>query len=650
MITVSIKEAAELRGCTDRHLRQQALTGQINAIIEQTKTGRKKYMILLTELTEAEQIRYYSNHSADLSKELRKSKSKPKQTRSTDLESYSADQREEITMWSDILQGLDDYCIGKPSKTQAVKDYAAIAAEKYPDLKISADVLYRKKRALKEYGVCGLIDLRGGHNKGSSVIPEIAWQTFLFFYLDENKPPISKCIENTEHELERISPDLLPLPSTSTFYRHIQTDVKETIKILGREGEKAFTDRYTPYIRRVYDNMLSNDYWVADTHTLDIISSDDQTLHRLYLVAFMDARSGIIVGWHITQQPGSQATLIALRKAIMKHGIPRNIYVDNGREFLTKDVGGLGHRQKKKMKDEFTPPPIFERLGIKMTNAIVRNAKAKIIERRFNDLKNGISRLFDTFTGGTILERPEKLKHVLKGKQGTIPTDRELIEIIDELIEGYFNYEAYNGSVQKDKGKLKIQVYEDNLKTKCIASESDLNLMLMRSSRKYKVGQRGVHLTVAGEQIDYWNNEFVDKYIGKEVYFRYDPDNLGSIRVYDLEDRFIMSVPADNEAVLEYGASQDDIKRAVGKTRSHGKEVRKQLKELKNLYGGKSALEIMLEKAHSNKNLRIVSGSPIIEIKQSDDKEKTLKAVGAENDNIVSFERMIHNAETFNEY
>lgn len=650
MITISIKEAALLRGCTERYLRQQALTGQINAVTEQTKNGRKKYMIPLTELTEAEQIRYYSDHGMELPKELRKVKTKPAAARSTDLESYSADQREEINIWSEILREWDDFCIGKPSKVQATKEFAALVAERYPDIKISSDVLYRKKRALKEHGVCGLIDLRGGHNKGSSVIPEAVWQMFLYFYLSENKPPVKKCIEDVKDEIKKTAPELLPLPSDNTFYRHIETDIKETLKILGREGEKAFTDRYTPYIRRVYDNMQSNDFWVGDTHTLDIISQGDNSLHRLYLVAFMDARSGVIVGWHITQQPGSQATLIALRKSIMKYGIPKNIYVDNGREFLTKDVGGLGHRQKKSTKDEFAPPPIFERLGIKMTNAIVRNAKAKIIERRFEDLKNGISRLFDTFTGGTILERPEKLKHVLKGKQGVIPTDKELIEVIDELIEGYFNYETYNGSVQKDKGKPKIQVYQDNLKAKRIADENDLNLMLMRSSRKYKVGQRGVHLTIAGVQIDYWNNEFVDNYIGKEVYFRYDPDDLGSVRVYDLEDRFIMTVPADNEAVITYGASQDDVKKAVGKTGSHGKEVKRQLKELKGLYGGRTALEIMLEKAHSNKDIKIVSGNPVIEIQKSGEKESVRKAAGAENDNIVSFDRMIRNVESFDDY
>lgn len=45
-----------------------------------------------------------------------------------------------------------------------------------------------------------------------------------------------------------------------------------------------------------------------------------------------------------------------------------------------------------------------------MTNAIVRNAKAKIIERRFRDVKDRLSRLFPTYTGGNVVERPERLK------------------------------------------------------------------------------------------------------------------------------------------------------------------------------------------------------------------------------------------------
>lgn len=432
MITISIKEVAEIKGCTVQNLQKQVLEDRIQAITEYTQNNRKRYMIPLTELSEKEQIAYYKKHNIEVPSEIKKEKSKS--SRSTNIEDYTELQREEMAFWHGIIKQWQDYCIDKLSKVDATREFVLIMREKYPDIKISSDILYRKKRSMAHYGICGLADSRGGHNKGSSVIEDKIWEAFLYYYLDESKLPVPKCYKETEQWIKDTVPELLPMPSQRTFYRHIETDIKMSLKILGREGEKAFSDRCTPYIRRFYDNMESNEWWIADTHTFDIMSADNNgVVHRLYLMAFMDARSGIITGYHITDKPSSQGTLIALRNGIIKYGIPVNIYVDNGREFLTHDVGGLGHRQKKSKKDEFTAPPVFERLGIKMTNAIVRNAKAKIIERRFLDIKNGLSRLFETFTGGTVVERPERLKQVLKGKQGTIPTDKELIEIIKDL-------------------------------------------------------------------------------------------------------------------------------------------------------------------------------------------------------------------------
>ena len=136
----------------------------------------------------------------------------------------------------------------------------------------------------------------------------------------------------------------------SSFYRRLKS-VPEGVKVLGREGHKAFNDRCAPYIKRIYDEMQSNEWWIADNHTFDVMVRDKSgKLHRPYLTAFLDARSGIFTGYYITYNPGSEATLIALRKGILEYGIPDNIYVDNGREFLTFDIGGLGHRKKKPKK------------------------------------------------------------------------------------------------------------------------------------------------------------------------------------------------------------------------------------------------------------------------------------------------------------
>ena len=122
---------------------------------------------------------------------------------------------------------------------------------------------------------------------------------------------------------------------------------------------------------------------------------------------------------------------------------------------LTYDIGGRGHRAKKRLADgsePFAPPGVFERLGIKMTNAIVRNARAKLVERRFEDFKNYVSRLFPTYTGGNVVEKPNRLKYVLK--QGDhVPTDAEVIAAVDTLIEGYLNCEPTAAALPRTKAK-----------------------------------------------------------------------------------------------------------------------------------------------------------------------------------------------------
>ena len=206
------------------------------------------------------------------------------------------------------------------------------------------------------------------------------------------------------------------IPSESAFRRKTQR-IPYPERVLCREGDKAFYDKCQSYIKRIYDDLLPNDVWFADNHTLDIISRREdgsERTHRLYLTAFMDAYSSVITGWYITDAPSSQSTIYALRHGIIRFGIPREVWIDNGSEFLTHDVGGRGHRKRKSQEGQLTPPPIFARLGINMINALVKNARSKVIERTFYTVKEQISKLFETFTGGSVESRPDRLSNVLK--------------------------------------------------------------------------------------------------------------------------------------------------------------------------------------------------------------------------------------------
>ncbi len=639
-------ELAQIMGCSERYVQKLGATGKLCSRKILNEKNRPMMFFPLSELSPELQRKYLAqNHIAVPQTDM------PGTPEQQTMDSFSADEREEIQFWLDTLSEWQQYRENytKGSKAQADEQYVCLCAKAHPEKLFSTDILYRKQRALRNKNLSGLLDKRGKSRKGKSSIPEVIWQAFLSFYLDEAQHPIKKCWEYTKMWAQQERPELVAdIPCYTTFSRHVKSDVLEAVKTLGREGEKAFSDRCAPYIRRTYEDMQSNDWWIADNHTFDIISQDENGKnHRLYLTAFFDARGGIFTGCYVTLNPSSQATLIALRKGIIKYGIPKNIYVDNGREFLTFDIGGLGHRQKKnKGGKQYNPPPVFTRLGIKMTNAIVRNAKAKIIERRFRDVKDHLSRLFETYTGGNVVERPERLKKVLK--KGGIATDAELTAIVEELLEHYFNEAPYGGAVAADRGKPRMQVYQENLLEKRTTSAEELALMLMRSARPQKITNRGVHLDIGGGRIDYWNNELLALQ-DQTVYFRYDPENLAEVRVYDLEDRYIMSVPADNEAILSYNASKEEVKAAMNKTRRFAK-ITKEVLQSSVLPGinSRTALELVLSEAERNKQARAENPLPepkIIAL-QRPNEEPLLKAIG--DDYTPDLSRMTRNAKLRN--
>lgn len=648
MTYLTVKEVAQLKTCSERHIQVGVTNGVIKAQVVISENNRKKYLIPLEELTEQEQLKYYKNNNIEIPEELLAGRKSKAVHPHKEFDEFTAVQREEIAQWIRIINAWDEYCANsKLSKVNATEKFVQLQKVANPEINISKGILYRKKAALKTDDLAGLIDNRGSWKKGTSTIPDVAWECFLYFYLDEAQHPIQACYEYTNMWIKQAAPQLLPLPAYSAFYRKVQNDIPKPLEIMGREGMKAFRDRCAPYIKRTYEGMASNEWWIADNHTFDVQTKGaDGSVHRLYLTAFFDARSGIFTGCYVTSAPSSQATLIALRKGIMKYGIPEKIYVDNGREFLTFDVGGLGHRTKKSQKGKFTPPPVFERLGIKMTNALVRNAKAKIIERRFRDVKDRLSRLFPTYTGGNVVERPERLKFVLKDDD-KIPTDEEFTNAVEDILTYYMNEKPYSGAVSSDSGKTRMQVYRENLKEKRVASELDLNIMLMRSTRSQKVGRRGVHLTIAGEKIDYYNDELILNYFGKEMYCRYDPEDISTVRVYDLNDNYIMTVPVDNEAVLTYGSSKDAVGQALRKVRSLEKLTKQELKASQiTALGKKTALEIVLAAAEENKAKAEEINPKVISVHRADETAEQLPVAVGQN-NIVKIDKakMIRNLE-----
>lgn len=586
---LSVEEAAVLKNCSARYIQKQCKNGVLPAVVQEHPQNHKPcYQIPVSAFPEPLQARYYQQKRQEMgvmptpiSAETKpqKPKKKAKAVRQMTIEDCTAQQRQEIQIWTAILLEWHAGRIQYSKKTDYDKLYVGKCQLEHPDLQVSTGILYRKWNAYQEHDLAGMLGIRGGWNKHSSGIPQVVWEAFLWFWLDENQPTVRASYRNVISWTEDFHPELVAcIPSERSFRRRIDNDVAEATKILMREGEKAFSDRCMPYIIRMYDQLEPNDVWIADNHTLDIQSLDEHgTIHRLYLTAFLDAKSGVITGWNITESPDSQSTILALRHGILRFGIPKAVYFDNGREFLTHDVGGKGHRTRKSDQDVTEPPTILQRLGIEMHNAIVRNAKAKPIERTFYTVKSQFSKSFSGFCGGTILERPESLKRRIKNK--AIPQDYEVRSHLETWIDGEYNLQEYGGSEAKYRGMSRLDVWNEEIRSIRKAADAELNLMLMRSTRTQKIKRNGVYITFAGEKIWYMNPEETILHLGEEVYVRYDPADLKTVRLYNTQDQYLFTWELADILLMDYLTSNpEEIANAEMMIRRTKKFVRDQVK------------------------------------------------------------------------
>lgn len=568
-IMVTPEQAASILNCHSTTVLRRIKSGTLQAELTINTRNRPQYRIPLAAFPYDKQAKYYEQHGLTLSAPektaLQKVKPSPVQR---PLDSYTDADREKIGFWQDVV---DQWMLyrnqpGKPLSELDAKFVRHMRVEN-PGMELSVATLYRKKKALDEGDLDSVIDRRGKARKGKTDMPEYIKKTFLHYYLvdggEGHAYSITKCMEYTEKWAEKNAANALPLPSYSSFYR-LAMDVPEAVRILMREGDRAYYNKASVYTRRDYESIASNDWWVGDTYTCDTLTlGPDGKTHRPYLTAWVDVRSGIFVGWYISfGGNSSQNSIYALRRGCLAHGMPNhNAYVDNGREYLTFDFGGRGHRAKKVLANgeaPFEPKTILDYMGVEMKNAIVQNSRAKLVERSFRNVKEHIMRLFPTYTGGSPEEKPEALKKALQ--RGAIPTDAEFVQKVDLLISGYLNYEPYYGSVPADKGKRRIDVYNEHLEHVRHVEPDVLNLMMLRTSKPKKVDREGVYLNIRGKKVWYNCPELHSLWQEKKVYLRYDPDDLSSVRVYREDGSFILTAPrCDLEAA--YGATQEEIAR-----------------------------------------------------------------------------------------
>jgi len=108
---------------------------------------------------------------------------------------------------------------------------------------------------------------------------------------------------------------------------------RETVrKIMRRQGtppqERTRKRRNRPPVVKTFERANPNDLWQTDIMTFMLKGQ-----YRVYVIGFMDDNSRFIVGWGLYRfQTGANVQEV-FRAAIEKHGMPKEVLSDNGRQY-----------------------------------------------------------------------------------------------------------------------------------------------------------------------------------------------------------------------------------------------------------------------------------------------------------------------------
>jgi putative transposase len=296
------------------------------------------------------------------------------------------------------------------------------------------------------------------------------------------------------------------LPRYGTVYDLVR-EVPGSLLTLAHRGSKAYSEGFDLVHRR--EAPRANAIWQADHAQLNILllRGDGQTA-RPWLTIVIDDYSRAIAGYYLGfDPPSSMRTALALRQGIWRKGhphwhicgIPEVLYTDNGSDFTSKHL---------------------EQVAVDLKIRLVFSTPGKPQGR------GRIERFFRTVNAMFLCELDGFIRR--KRHKPTLSLER-----FEELFQAFL-LETYHRRISV-KGRLapSERWEEGGFLPRMPESLEQLDLLLMQEIRARKVRRDGIHfhglrylsLTLAA-------------YVGEDVTIRFDPRDMGEIRVF-YKDRFL---------------------------------------------------------------------------------------------------------------
>ncbi len=465
--------------------------------------------------------------------------------------------------------------------------------------KFTVRTFQRWEEDLAKGGMTGLVSAYG-NRKGSTKLPVQYHNIVLKAYLDNNQRSIGSiygyiinkiAAEELGEDINSLAlsdkkEELKKLFTERVLRTFIKNNTTKGLCMLAR-GHKAEIDKMTPYVTRERTKLVSNQIWVSDGHDANtFVLGENGKAVRPVVVAWMDEKSRMIMGWSVDITENTDLIIDSLCNAVEKHGIPKEVYVDNGKAYINKRT--TDDQEKNIQEKRFTT---YQMLGCNVRKARPYNAREKTIEPFWNNMDEDFSKWIRGYAGKNILSKPKKTD--LEIKHNRLYT----IEEYKMFLEWWFmKYNTDSHTGEGMNGQSPYKVWQSELDKPITEVDKDLLILLrLVYINDYRIIGAGGR--VRARNFVYVAPELV-AHIGEKVKVGIDPNNLDNAYIF-FNDKLLCI--AESEVKADYDSESPKTQKAFRqKSRNHGtiKKLKKQILEIQKT---ESAL-ILEEKTKAMEN------------------------------------------------
>jgi len=196
-IYLTVKQLAEIKGCTERYIRNCITKGKIEAIQIEGQVGGNAgthYSIPLSKLDEKVQLkykRYLKKQQKEVEKQVQEQQNKT-------IADLTEKEKQNVMFWRKVLESWQSYRGKETDKEKADNEFIKVINVQNEGLHLSRRTLYRKWNTYIMEGEASLADGRGKHGNHNYKMTKEIFDVFEYYYLNENKPSIKQCMRETE--------------------------------------------------------------------------------------------------------------------------------------------------------------------------------------------------------------------------------------------------------------------------------------------------------------------------------------------------------------------------------------------------------------------------------------------------------------------